>query len=124
MNESVSFTDISQWNQTLDEIEDQLQDRLIPDIPPLAIGESFIDPSRRLWQRLPIAYGKTGGRWCYWRRLLGEPDSSIVVDSLFNPWSSHFAGMLLIPYDGLVTNAIVCRNIDSHDSLKHGAAAE
>lgn len=102
----MNFTEIEHWSKLMDEADDENGNRLQDEIPPLSAGAKFSAPDGRVWQNVEIAYGKTGGRWCYWRHSQSE-GPKIVVDSIFNGWSSFFAGMLRTPYDGHVTESIM-----------------
>lgn len=105
MSVSTNFYDVQKWSNLVDELEDQLLDRDI-EVPNFE-GDAWTDPLGRIWRRVNVSHGKVGGRWCYWN----ADHSAVVADSIFNGGSPHFAGLLRIPYDGVVQTSLMIETL-------------
>lgn len=107
----MKYETIEKWSNTLDKIEDEMQDHVELEIPDLMVDATWTDAEGRVWRKVKINYGKTGGRWGYWR-YSDKPELGIIVDSIFNGWSERFAGMLRVPFDGHVTESLMLVNFE------------
>src|SRR5262249_37384024 len=72
------------------------------------VGGKFLD-GNRLWQRIRIITGKTGGKWAYWvgashkaEKIHPNERFEVIADTIFNGDTWHFAGMLAVPYPGKI----------------------
>jgi len=101
--------ELEEWQRSIDTVEDETRDHFDMEIPELAVGCEWKSPDGREWKKVPILYGAVGGRWCYWKRIdiNGTHGDHVIVDTIFNGWSSFFAGMLRVPYDGHVTESLM-----------------
>jgi hypothetical protein len=95
----------------LDEAE---QKSMIADLPvDQEPGVTFIETVgeiRRVWLRVLIIAGSTGGRWAYWaswkdpqgRSGVGaHPQRLGIADKIFNGDAAHFIGMLGVPHQNI-----------------------
>lgn len=64
-------------------------------------SDTHTDSEGRLWTFCPITQGVRGGRWAY-QLVIGQSWKGIIADTRQNLRAAHFAGMLAVPWDGLL----------------------
>ena len=64
------------------------------------VGDTHTDDQGREWTCRAINYGARGGRWAYYTQFGDGTHLSVIIDTRQNLQSSHFAGMLAVPWDG------------------------
>jgi len=90
--------EVQNWSDSIDESNNTNIALNLPDDGELG---SIIQDGIRLWRRVLVVSGNTGGRWAYWKNLnpnLPLTNFEVVADKIFNCDAYHFAGMLANPY--------------------------